>query len=337
MMGGGCERHVAALNPGDTTPHIDIANLLYFSMNDFDRSTAQLRKCLHSDPDNKVCSKLLRRIKTHDKTIKKARDLRSKRQFNSANKLLLSSDPDEPGVIDEIKSEIEDLKKSGVINPKCPLTLLAELEEMACDSFTEMGKPDKARPHCDEALRLNPSSLPAILAKATRLLKEDAFEDAIRLLEKAKEEIEGAGNDRRVRQKLQEAHNLLRRSKSKDYYKVLGVSRDADAREIKKAYRKLTKQYHPDKYRGDLSADQVQKKMSEINEAYEVLSDPALKERFDNGDDPNSHEGQNPFAQGGNPFAGFGQGGSQTFMFRQQGGGSPFGHGGPGGGFNFHF
>jgi DnaJ family protein C protein 3 len=307
-------------------------------MNDLDRSTAQLRKCLHSDPDNKVCSKLLRRIKNYDKSIKKAREFRAKRQFNSANKVLLSLDDEQPGVIDEVKEEIASLKTSGTINSKCPLTLLADLEEMVCDSFTEMGKPEKARPHCEEALRLNPSSLPAILAKATRLIKEDAFEDAIRLLEKAKEEIEGAANDRRVRQKLQEAHNLLRRSKSKDYYKVLGVSRDADAREIKKAYRKLTKQYHPDKYRGDMTAEQIQKKMSEINEAYEVLSDPALKERFDRGDDPNSQEGQNPFAQGGNPFAGgFGQGGSQTFMFRQQGGGSPFGHGGPGGGFNFHF
>jgi DnaJ family protein C protein 3 len=206
-----------------------------------------------------------------------------------------------------------------------------------------MGKSDKARPHCDEALRLNPSSIPAILSKSTRLIKEDLFEEAIRLLEKAREEVEGADNDRRIQKKLQEAHTLLRRSKTKDYYKVLGVSRDADAREIKRAYRKLTKQYHPDKYRGDMTAEQIQKKMSEINEANEVLSDPALKERFDNGDDPNSQEGQNPFAQGGNPFGGFsggfgrGFGGHQQYMFRQPGGGSPFGHGGPGGGSNFHF
>ncbi|KAA8893962.1 hypothetical protein FN846DRAFT_976560 [Sphaerosporella brunnea] len=324
--------HVAQLSPFDTTPHVQIANLLYFSMNDFDRSAANLRKCLHSDPDSKLCSKLLRRIKNYEKSVKKAKELREKRQFNSANKVLLTFGED-AGVIDEVKEEIDQLKREGVINAKCPLTLLAQLEEMACDDFTEMGKPEKARPHCDEALRLNPSSLPAILAKATRLLKEDAFEEAIRLLEKAKEEVEGASGDRRIQKKLQEAHNLLRRSKTKDYYKVLGVSRDADAQDIKKAYRKLTKQYHPDKYRGEMTPEQIQKKMSEINEAYEVLSDPALKERFDNGDDPNSQEGQNPFAQGGNPFGGFGQGGHQQFMFRQQGGGSPFGQGG----FNFHF
>jgi len=199
-----------------------------------------------------------------------------------------------------------------------------------------MGKPEKARPYCEETLRINPQSIVAIVSKATRLINEDLFEEAIRLLQNAKDEIDGAANDRRIQKKLQDAHTLLRRSKSKDYYKVLGVSRDATEREIKKAYRKLTKQYHPDKYRGTMTPEQIQTKMSAINEAHEVLINPELRERFDNGDDPNSQEGRNPFAQGGNPFAGFG--GQQPFMFRQQhgggGGGSPFGHGG---GFGFDF
>lgn len=201
-----------------------------------------------------------------------------------------------------------------------------------------MGKPEKARPHCDETLRLNPQSVPAILAKATRLIKEELFEEAIRFLEKAKGQVDGVEDDHRFTQKFQEAQTLLRRSKEKDYYKVLGVARDADGREIKRAYRKLTKKYHPDKYRGELKPEAIQTKMSAINEAYEVLSNPELRERFDHGDDPNSQERQNPFFQqggggGGHPFADFGS--QQQFMFRQQpGGGNPFGGSG---GFNFHF
>lgn len=96
----------------------------------------------------------------------------------------------------------------------------------------------------------------------------------------------------------------------------------------------MTKLYHPDKYRGDLGKDEVEKKMASINEAYEVLSNPELKERFDRGDDPNSQEGQNPFAQGGHPFAGFQ--GHQQFFRQQGGGGGPFG-GGPFGGGQFKF
>lgn len=106
-------------------------------MHDFDRSTAQLRKCLHSDPDSKPCSKLLRRIKNHGKAVNMAKDVREKRQWNTANKVLLGV-ADETGVIDDIKEDVADLKKEGIINEKCPQTLLGDLQEMVCEDFTEV-------------------------------------------------------------------------------------------------------------------------------------------------------------------------------------------------------
>jgi curved DNA-binding protein len=64
----------------------------------------------------------------------------------------------------------------------------------------------------------------------------------------------------------------------KDYYKILGVDRNADQKEIRKAYRRLARQYHPDVNPGDRSA---QEKFKEINEAYEVLSDPEKRQKYD--------------------------------------------------------
>lgn len=64
----------------------------------------------------------------------------------------------------------------------------------------------------------------------------------------------------------------------KDYYKILGVDRKANADVIKRAYRKLAKQYHPDRNPGDKKAEDTFK---EINEANEVLSDPAKRARYD--------------------------------------------------------
>ncbi len=64
----------------------------------------------------------------------------------------------------------------------------------------------------------------------------------------------------------------------KDYYKVLGVDRNADQKEIRKAYRGLARQYHPDVNPGDRSA---QERFKEINEAYEVLSDPEKRQKYD--------------------------------------------------------
>ena len=64
----------------------------------------------------------------------------------------------------------------------------------------------------------------------------------------------------------------------KDYYKILGVSKSASPEEIKKAYRKLARKYHPDLNQGDKQAEQ---RFKEVNEAQEVLSDPEKRAKYD--------------------------------------------------------
>lgn len=104
----------------------------------------------------------------------------------------------------------------------------------------------------------------------------------------------------------------------RDYYEVLGVGRNADAKEIKSAYRKLAKKYHPDMNPGDKQAEQ---KFKEITEAYNVLSDIEKKKLYDQYGFAAFEEGGNPYGAGGQNgaggfhggfggFEGFGQGGS---------------------------
>lgn len=85
----------------------------------------------------------------------------------------------------------------------------------------------------------------------------------------------------------------------RDYYEVLGVSRDASAEDIKKAYRKMALKYHPDRNPGDAAAEE---KFKEAAEAYDVLSNPDKKARYDQF----GHAGMSGAAGGGGGFDGFG-------------------------------
>ena len=110
-----------------------------------------------------------------------------------------------------------------------------------------------------------------------------------------------------------------------DYYQILGVGKNASEEEIKKAYRKLARQYHPDRNPGDKQAEE---RFKEISQAHDVLSDAEKRKEYD---------------RGGGPFGGFGPGGFDagsfsggfgdilSDLFGRSGGTAGRGPGGPGG------
>lgn len=169
----------------------------------------------------------------------------------------------------------------------------------------------------------------------------EEYEEAVRDYEKAHRLDRHNGE---IRRGLQQAKLELKRSKRKDYYKILGVGRGASEDEIKKAYRKRALSHHPDRH-SNATEDEKQeheKKFKEIGEAYGVLSDSKKKARYDNGhdledlDNSNSDNVVDPnnifqsfFGNGGGGF------GSHHHHF---GGGFSFGGASSGpGGFSFSF
>ncbi|KAH7029377.1 DnaJ domain-containing protein [Microdochium trichocladiopsis] len=321
--GMGDLQHVLQLRTGDTSPFLTISATTFYGMGDVEQGMGHIRKCLHSDPESKSCRKLLKQEKQVEKTLARVTKALDKNQPMTAAKLLVPSGEDK-GLIDEVKEQVQLLKEQGVMPEKAPEALVTRLVETACQAYYEAsGK--KASTYCTEALQRDENSFFGLLYKAKTQLDADDYEPCIATLQKASE----IRPDKRdlVNTLMQKAQLELKRSKTKDYYKVLGVARDADERQIKSAYRKLSKIHHPDKAaKQGLTKEDAEKKMASINEAYEVLSTPELRQRFDNGDDPNSNE---PQQHGGHPFGGFG-GGGNPFMFQQGGGG-----GGPQ--FNFKF
>ena len=88
-----------------------------------------------------------------------------------------------------------------------------------------------------------------------------------------------------------------------DYYETLGINRNASQDEIKKAYRKLSRKYHP-----DIAGKEYEEKFKEVNAAYEVLSDENKRQMYDRGFDPNSPQGSGGFSSANfNDFSDLGE------------------------------
>ncbi|EGO04165.1 hypothetical protein SERLA73DRAFT_164479 [Serpula lacrymans var. lacrymans S7.3] len=300
-----------------------------------------LKQCLHLDPDSKQCLPAHRLIKSFDKTFAKLEKLTAAEDWRGIISLLVGSGSNKSNFLGDgfarkfedaleansAKEQLLDMSRPSSASILLPVGAKVsprrkEILRAVCSAYVKIGSVRKAEPWCDALLGMDGADNDAdgLAGKGEALLAREEWEEAVRTFERA---FEASGrSSREILSKLQKAQRLLKQSKQKDYYKVLGVARDADQQTIKKAYRKAAIKAHPDKGGSET-------KMATVNEAYEVLSKPELRQRFDNGDDPND-----PMSQGGgNPFGG-GFADSPFSHFFQQGH-SGGGGGGGGGGFQF--
>ncbi|KZT51829.1 hypothetical protein CALCODRAFT_503074 [Calocera cornea HHB12733] len=316
---------LAMLRPADTGLTLRLSTLTFFLLsNPTTPAISHVKTCLHSDPENSACLKAHRALKSLQKALDKARNLKEgskwaslKRELDGPEGLLHRFDEEMNAAFSKLQPPLPpNLKPEQLSQPRI------ELLSWLCESYTRTSSAQYGEAHYRALLALRPESIEALVGLGELALEKEEYDEAVRLLQQAWE-AEGRLRQGDTADRLRIAQSRLKQSKQKDYYKILSVARDADERTIKKAYRRAAKEAHPDK--GGSEA-----RMAAVNEAYEVLSKPELKERYDAGDDPNDPTsghgpggGQPFFFHGGaqgNPFAQFFQGGG--------GGGSPFGQGG---------
>ncbi|RWR85902.1 dnaJ protein P58IPK isoform X1 [Cinnamomum micranthum f. kanehirae] len=189
-----------------------------------------------------------------------------------------------------------------------------------CKVLVQLGRGKDALNSCTEALNIDEDLVEALAQRGEAKLLTEDWEGAVNDLKTAAQK---SPQDMNIREALMRAEKSLKLSKRKDWYKILGVSRSASVAEIKRAYKKLALQWHPDKNvdnRGEAEA-----KFQEIAAAYEVLGDEDKRVRYDRGEDIEDMG----MGQGGGGFNPFGAGGQQ-YTFHFEGGGFP-------GGFGFNF
>jgi len=137
---------------------------------------------------------------------------------------------------------------------------------------------------CSKAIDLDNNYTKAILRRAKSYMETEQYEEAVRDYERVSKSDKHNGE---YRQLLQQAKLELKKSKRKDYYKILGVDKSANDEDVKKAYRKRAMVHHPDKHSGatDEEKKEHEQKFKEVGEAYAVLSDSKKRQRYDTGQD----------------------------------------------------
>ncbi|CAO3593298.1 unnamed protein product [Absidia cylindrospora] len=275
---------------------------VFYGQGDNAKTAAHCTEALRCDPDFAKARTLL----------KKARAIEAKKEAgNAAFKSNQLQD-----AYDAYTAALELDPDNSVMNAKLYSNRAAVLQKLK--------KFEEALQDCDKALELDPDFTKVFSRRAACYMETEQYEEATRDYKRLTEV--DAGN-REYRNLLRKAELELKKSQRKDYYKMLGVSKDAGETEIKKAYRKLALQYHPDKNAGD---EKAEARFKEVGEAYAVLSDSQKKARYDSGVDLDS-----PGGMGGGGFDAGGVDMNDIFahMFASGGGMGGMGGGGfPGGG-----
>ncbi|KAJ2899644.1 hypothetical protein IWW38_000888 [Coemansia aciculifera] len=336
---------VVRIHAGDLDTQNLLADLHFLALNEPSRGLNHVRACLKSDPDNKKCKATFTRLRALERKLEKLEQDKGKGKWNTCNRMVAPASGKGGGLLEEVDGMYAALILSADIPATVASKLANYLTGVACEGYTHTKNWDKALSHCGRLLEADPEDSGALGHQFEALFESDQLDQAQITLSKLEQLLAaGSGNvdQQRMHERRVKLEQKKRQAARKDYYKVLDVARDASQSEIKKAYRKLAHQWHPDRYRGDLPKEEVEKKMAEINQAHEVLANEEVRARYDQGHDPNDPTGGGSGGPGGfggfggNPFM-FQQGEGRPVFFQQGssgGSGKPFSFqfGGPGGG-----
>ncbi|KAM0953693.1 putative DnaJ protein P58IPK [Dioscorea sansibarensis] len=279
----------------------------YYYLSDHDVASRHYHKGLRLDPEHAELKKAYFGLKNLLKKTKSAEDNAAKGKLRMA---------------------VEDFRAALALDP-IHTAHNVHLHLGLCKVLVDLGRGNDAVNSCTEALEIDGELVEALFQRGKAKLITEDWEAAVEDLKSAAQK---SPQDMNIREALRKAEKSLKLSKRKDWYKILGIPKTASIAEIKRAYKKLALQWHPDKNVDN--REEAEAQFREVAAAYEVLGDEEKRVRYDRGEDIDDMD-MGMGGGGGGGFNPFGAGGQQfTFHFE---GGFP-GGGFPGGGFGgFNF
>jgi len=237
----------------------------YTRLNEMEMAVKHFREGLKMDPEHKGCKAGHKFVKKITKKDKKADEAFEKGEYQKAIGLwweAMNTDIDllafvRPTLLKVVKGHIK----------------LKEFDKAIAE----------AKKHVD-----NEESVEGLHAMGEAQLVAERYDEALRTYQRAME-MAPEEQKRECQIKFEEAKVALKQSKEKNYYKILGVPRNAQLKEIKKSYRELALKWHPDKNTDN--KEEAEKMFQDISEAYEVLSDKEMRAKYDRGEEVFENQG----------------------------------------------
>eukprot|EP01061_Rhynchopus_euleeides_P020694 TRINITY_DN3360_c0_g1_i1.p1 TRINITY_DN3360_c0_g1~~TRINITY_DN3360_c0_g1_i1.p1 ORF type:complete len:489 (+),score=205.31 TRINITY_DN3360_c0_g1_i1:95-1561(+) len=300
-------RAILATNPNDSEAlTLRGKAMTYCGQSSMKSGIEHFRQALAVDPDFTEAAKLFKAARKFESLKDEANTLFKDRKFEEAEAKyseVLAIDPHNKKMNSVVFNNRAAARKS-----------LKKFEEAAAD--------------CTKAIEADEYFTKALLRRSRIYEDLERWDDAVRDMQSA------VDIDQNNESELRNLKKRVKMAKRKNFYKILGVSRDAEDREIKRAYYVAAKEWHPDKWQStsEEEKEKAEAKFKEIGEAWAILSDPTKRRKYDMGvlDGESDHQAQE------DPFGGMGGMGGHPFG----GGGHPFfnmGGGMPRGGQSFHF
>ncbi|KZC11403.1 DnaJ like protein subfamily C member 7 [Dufourea novaeangliae] len=314
-------RHQEAQTIANDILHIDKQNVdalyvrgvcLYFQ-DDIDKAFEHFQHILKLAPDHVKALYMYKKAKNLKKKKEEGNDAFKTKQYHKAYTLYT-----EALAIDPLNTATN-----------------AKLHFNKATAAAKCGLLQETVTECTEALKLDENYMKALLRRAVTYMTLKEYDEAVHDLEK----VCKMTNSREHKRLLMEAKLAAKKSKRKDYYKILGINKNASTDDIKKAFRKRAMVHHPDRHPNATEGEkkEQEKKFKEVGEAYGILSDPKKRSRYDSGHDvddgDSGHQNIDPNAV----FRTFFNQYADTQPHMGGGGGGGGYPGGFPGGFTFHF
>ncbi|XP_059081547.1 dnaJ homolog subfamily C member 3-like [Tigriopus californicus] len=284
-------RATTKLRSDDTTGYYKLSQL-HYQLGEAEESLKEIRECLRLDPEHKDCYPFYKTLKKVAKFVTAAQTAQDEQQWEDcldAARKVLKNEP-----------EVQNIR--------------FHAHDRLCHCQLKGGDTSEAQKACSEALKVREE--PRLYCdRAEAFLAEDMLDEAVSDYRKALELDE---TFQRAKEGIQKAQKRQKQASKRDYYKILGVKRNANKRDVAKAYRKLAQKWHPDNFQDETEKKKAEKKFMDIAAAKEVLSDQEMRQKYDNGEDPLDPESQqegHPF-RGGHPFHGGHPFGGGNFQFK---------------------